>query len=240
MSAQTAKLLQSLHHREIAPALRRRASWAQLPGQARPVSRRQTLDRRQLTACQASSAESSESSPSSDPDFLLILELETQLKQRQAHIDELVVAERYKEAAVERDRMDTLRLRLRSINVQQNQARIARILYEPGQVFIHRHYKYKAVIARVDAKCEASELWIKTMKVDGLPDGRDQPFYHSLVDTDSQPLGQTTYVAQANIVPAVPPPRIKHPLLDQLFNGFSEEMQIYIPRAELRKLFEEL
>ena len=59
-------------------------------------------------------------------------QLETQLKQRQAHIDELVVAERYKEAAVERDRMDTLRLRLRSINVQQNQARIARILYEPG------------------------------------------------------------------------------------------------------------
>ena len=38
-------------------------------------------------------------------------------------------------------------------------------------------------------------VW-QTMKVDGLPDGRDQPFYHSLVDTDSQPLGQTTYVAQ--------------------------------------------
>lgn len=45
---------------------------------------------------------------------------------------------------------------------------------------------------------------------------------------------------QENIVPAAPAPRIKHPLLNELFNGFSEELQMYIPCADLRKLYEEL
>lgn len=35
------------------------------------------------------------------------------------------------------------------------------------------------------------------MRVDLLPQGRQQPFYHVLVDVRDRPGGQTTYVAQA-------------------------------------------
>lgn len=35
------------------------------------------------------------------------------------------------------------------------------------------------------------------MRVDALPGGREQPFYHVLVDVRDRPGPQTTYVAQA-------------------------------------------
>ena len=60
------------------------------------------------------------------------MQLETQLKNRQHHLEELIAAEEYKEAAKERDSLDMLRLRLRTIAVSQSQARKSRILYEPG------------------------------------------------------------------------------------------------------------
>ena len=44
-----------------------------------------------------------------------------------------------------------------------------------------------------------TEAWIETMGVDGLPKGRDQPFYHVLVDARDRAGDQVTYVAQENM-----------------------------------------
>lgn len=43
-----------------------------------------------------------------------------------------MAAERYEEAAQELDALDMLRLRIRSLNVLQNQERRSKILYQPG------------------------------------------------------------------------------------------------------------
>ncbi|BGP32670.1 hypothetical protein JCM10296v2_004453 [Rhodotorula toruloides] len=63
-----------------------------------------------------------------------------------------------------------------------------------GHVFRHRLFRYVAVIRGWDYKCEASEQWIRQMRVDTLPHGRNQPFYHVVVDD-----GSARYVAQENV-----------------------------------------
>ncbi|GAA6017974.1 hypothetical protein JCM10207_002727 [Rhodosporidiobolus poonsookiae] len=63
-----------------------------------------------------------------------------------------------------------------------------------GHVFRHRLFGYVAVVRGWDYKCEASEQWIRQMRVDTLPHGRSQPFYHVIVDD-----GSSRYVASENI-----------------------------------------
>ncbi|GAA5897706.1 hypothetical protein JCM6882_000073 [Rhodosporidiobolus microsporus] len=73
------------------------------------------------------------------------------------------------------------------------------IKWRIGTVFHHRLFNYVAVIRGWDYKCEASEQWIQQMQVDRLPFGRNQPFYHVIVED-----GSSRYVASENIT--IPPP----------------------------------
>lgn len=52
--------------------------------------------------------------------------------------------------------------------------------YRVGQVFRHRRYNYSAIITGWDTKCEADEHWARAMRIDTLPAGRHQSFYHVL------------------------------------------------------------
>ena len=81
-------------------------------------------------------------------------------------------------------------------------------------------------------------LGFQTMKVDGLPLGREQPFYHVLVDERDRPGGQSTYVAQENLTTlrgGLQP--VEHPLVPQLFTLFDAESGCYLPRPQLRELY---
>ncbi|KIK70699.1 hypothetical protein GYMLUDRAFT_32738 [Collybiopsis luxurians FD-317 M1] len=63
-----------------------------------------------------------------------------------------------------------------------------------GMIFKHKKYGYTAVITGWDPVCEASESWIREMKVNDLPRGREQPFYTVVcIDNSSR------YVAEDNI-----------------------------------------
>ena len=84
------------------------------------------------------------------------------------------------------------------------------------------------------------------MRVSLLAHGAKQPFYHILVDVRDRPGGQTTYVAQENIVPSRKPHHIDHPLVDrylQVLKGNSKDGKSghfqYLPRAELRELYKD-
>ncbi|KAK5008745.1 hypothetical protein LTR28_003560 [Elasticomyces elasticus] len=68
------------------------------------------------------------------------------------------------------------------------------VLYRVGQVFEHRRYGYEGVVVGWDAQCNATEQWCSQMQVDRLQQGRQQSFYHVLVDDKS-----TRYVAEENI-----------------------------------------
>ncbi|KAG0255230.1 hypothetical protein BG011_005268 [Mortierella polycephala] len=63
-----------------------------------------------------------------------------------------------------------------------------------GEVFRHRRYHYMGVIYGYDLKCEADEGWIRSMGIDALTQGRNQPFYNALLRD-----GISRYVAEQNI-----------------------------------------
>lgn len=76
-----------------------------------------------------------------------------------------------------------------------------RVLHRVGTIFKHRRYPYSGVIFGWTNTCQPfnGEDWIAQMNVDTLPRGRNQPFYHVLVDD-----GSVRYVAEENIEPIKP------------------------------------
>lgn len=54
------------------------------------------------------------------------------------------------------------------------------VQYRVGQLFRHKRYGYEGVITGWDASCGAGEGWIQEMRIDDLPHGRSQAFYHIL------------------------------------------------------------
>lgn len=74
------------------------------------------------------------------------------------------------------------------------------------------------------------------MRVDSLPKGRNQPFYHVLVDDrDGRPAGSTTYVAQENIATARGQTQVEHSLINDYFEGFENGQ--YVPTQKMREQY---
>eukprot|EP00993_Chasmostoma_nieuportense_P007685 NODE_949_length_1747_cov_33.133951_g889_i0.p1 GENE.NODE_949_length_1747_cov_33.133951_g889_i0~~NODE_949_length_1747_cov_33.133951_g889_i0.p1 ORF type:complete len:554 (-),score=83.58 NODE_949_length_1747_cov_33.133951_g889_i0:86-1675(-) len=74
------------------------------------------------------------------------------------------------------------------------------VKYQVGTIIQHARYHYRGVIYGVDPICKAEPDWQLQMNVAGLSEGAGQPFYNVLVDQRDRPSGQTTYVAQQNII----------------------------------------
>ncbi|GAA5867347.1 hypothetical protein JCM3774_003556 [Rhodotorula dairenensis] len=96
-----------------------------------------------------------------------------------------------------RARLDALCAAIRDEDATPKEPKPAtRVIRWPalGHVFRHRLFGYLAITRGYDYRCEAGEQWIRQMRVDTLPYGRDQPFYHVVVED-----GSARYVAQENI-----------------------------------------
>ena len=52
------------------------------------------------------------------------------------------------------------------------------VKYKVGQIFRHVRYGYVGAIIGWDPSCQAGEFWIQSMRVEDLPRGREQSFYH--------------------------------------------------------------
>lgn len=170
--------------------------------------------------------------------------LEQELQQAQeliaAHRHRLarcVAAQDYAAAAQERDALAGLELRLRQLELQAAADKCAGVQFSLGVVIKHRRYNYRGVIFGYDPRCLAPEEWIQMMHVDQLPRGRNQPFYHVLVDERDRPGGQTTYVAQENIAPARTAAHVQHPLVAHFFSGFSLDDRQYLPSPVLKAAY---
>ena len=98
-----------------------------------------------------------------------------------------------------------------------------------------------ALFAAGSLPCQLSAVAIslytaQAMRVDSLSQGRNQPFYHVLVDDrDGQYPGNVTYVAQENIVTIRGQTKVEHPLIDDYFRGFEDGR--YIPTDKMRKQY---
>lgn len=118
--------------------------------------------------------------------------------------------------------------------------------YDLGMLLVHKKYAYRGVIVGYDEKCLQDDDWIERMGVDKLERGRDQPFYHVLVDSRDRPGDQITYVAQENVerpsgaaaMRGFPEP-ILHQVVPKLLlaDSFDPQMGGYAPRPELRTLY---
>lgn len=75
------------------------------------------------------------------------------------------------------------------------------------------------------------------MSVDRLPLGRHQPFYQVLVDVRCRPGGQTTYVAQENVMRLRAPREVLHPLVPRFFPAGFQREEGYIPGPLLRQAY---
>jgi len=105
--------------------------------------------------------------------------------------------------------------------------------YDLGQCMLHRKYNYRGVIIGYDSSCKQSEEWMRSMHVDSLTHGRNQPFYHVLPDTRDRPGAQVTYVAQENVLVDTPSEALFHPLIDEMFTRFDAESGRFEPSDSL-------
>ena len=85
-----------------------------------------------------------------------------------------------------------------------------------GALIHHHLFDYRGVVFDVDPEYQGSEAWYAQMARSRPP--RDEPWYHVLVHNATH----TTYVAEQNLdVDATGEP-IRHPLLEEFFNGFED------------------
>lgn len=115
-----------------------------------------------------------------------------------------------------------------------------------GQVVVHRKFGYRGVVVGYDSACMQDDEWCTTMRVDELSNGRQQPFYHVLVDRRDRPGEQITYVAEEN---AVRPPTdgpfaiepVQHAMVGEMLrpDSFDGARGEYEPNDELRALYPE-
>lgn len=83
-----------------------------------------------------------------------------------------------------------------------------------GQIIHHNRFDYRGVIVDVDATFSASDEWYDKVALSRPP--KDKPWYRVLVDgTD-----EVTYVAERHLEPDEKTSPIKHPLVDELFDGY--------------------
>eukprot|EP00245_Coleochaete_scutata_P009890 TRINITY_DN335_c0_g1_i1.p1 TRINITY_DN335_c0_g1~~TRINITY_DN335_c0_g1_i1.p1 ORF type:complete len:324 (+),score=54.17 TRINITY_DN335_c0_g1_i1:381-1352(+) len=157
--------------------------------------------------------------------------LMVELKVVKERMNGLVTQERYEDCQELVDGLNLLEFRKRVMEMSSK----PRINFRVGDVIVHRRYGYRGVVYGHDPECSAPDEWQQAMKIDLLPEGRQQPFYHVLVDTRDRPGGMSTYVAQENIVIQKGARPVLHPWIDKFFVGFHDGA--YIPGAKLRQVY---
>lgn len=83
-----------------------------------------------------------------------------------------------------------------------------------GQLIEHKLFKYRGVIYDVDPVFQGTEVWYENVALTRPP--RDKPWYRVLVHN----AGHETYVAERNLEADNSNEPIRHPLIDELFDGY--------------------
>ena len=100
--------------------------------------------------------------------------------------------------------------------------------FEIGQIVKHRYFDFRGVIFDVDPEFDNTEEWYQSIPAQVRPK-KNQPFYHLLAESPSQP-SYIAYVSQQNLLKEEIPEPITHPLVEEIFTGI--EGGKYISRAK--------
>ncbi|MCI5105881.1 MAG: heat shock protein HspQ [Pseudomonadales bacterium] len=85
-----------------------------------------------------------------------------------------------------------------------------------GSLVQHNKFNYRGVVVDVDPQFMLSEQWYEQVAKSRPP--KDQPWYRVLVDN----ADNETYVAERHLEADSSQEPIRHPLVDELFSGFSD------------------
>lgn len=88
--------------------------------------------------------------------------------------------------------------------------------FSVGQLIHHRLFDYRGVIVDVDPEFSGSAEWYRRMARSRPP--KDAPWYHVLVHNAEH----LTYVAEQNLEPDTSDEPIRHPAVEDYFDGFAE------------------
>jgi heat shock protein HspQ len=94
-----------------------------------------------------------------------------------------------------------------------------------GTIIRHKLFGYRGVVFDVDPVFNGTDDWYESMARSRPP--KDKPWYHVLPDGQRH----TTYVAERNLEPDPDPAPIRHPLLDDYFDGRTDDGYNPVRRA---------
>ncbi len=98
-----------------------------------------------------------------------------------------------------------------------------------GQIVRHKRFGFRGVIYDVDPEFNNTEEWYESIPAEMRP-RKDQPFYHLFAENhDKTPY--IAYVSEQNLEPEDPDVKIRHPGIDEFFDG--KEDGVYRPRQKL-------
>ena len=100
--------------------------------------------------------------------------------------------------------------------------------FEIGQIVKHRYFDFRGVIFDVDPEFDNTEEWYQSIPAQVRPK-KDQPFYHLLAESPSQP-SYIAYVSQQNLLEEEIPEPVAHPLVEEIISGLQGGK--YISRAK--------
>ena len=100
--------------------------------------------------------------------------------------------------------------------------------FEIGQIVKHRYFDFRGVIFDVDPEFDNTEEWYQSIPAQVRPK-KDQPLYHLLAESPSQP-SYIAYVSQQNLLKEEIPEPVIHPLVEEIFTGIEDGK--YISRAK--------
>jgi heat shock protein HspQ len=99
--------------------------------------------------------------------------------------------------------------------------------YTIGQVVKHRLFSFRGVIFDIDPVFNNTEEWWQAIPAEIRP-RKDQPFYHLFAENAETEY--VAYVSEQNLLPDEAGGPVRHPRLDEYFEGYTELG--YIPRAD--------
>jgi heat shock protein HspQ len=89
--------------------------------------------------------------------------------------------------------------------------------FQIGQIVRHRFFPFRGVIFDVDPVFSNTEEWWQAIP-EAIRPRKDQPFYHLLAENDE--TAYVAYVSEQNLVVDESGTAVRHPQVDEFFNGF--------------------
>jgi len=168
-------------------------------------------------------------------------EMDAQVARLEADMAGAAAEERYDDAANLRDELSQLKLAKVTKQAAQLAQTEADYEFRLGQRVVHTASGGKGIVCGFSRLCGEAEEWIASAGIDSLANGRQQPFYHVLVEPSDlygdPPIVAAAAQEQLEAFAAEDASQVPHAYSFHLFLG-QDARGDYIPTKRLREKFD--